>query len=85
MGGSDVYDYTTHREWLSRAVFPGLTIGGDAMVKLCQVHRAHAQATVIGTNNAEINAPILSINARVGFKIAWRNIDYQVTREALDA
>ena len=52
---------------------------------LRQVHEAHPQATVIGTNNAETNAPILSINARVGFKVAWRNVDYQVTRDALDA
>ena len=40
---------------------------------------------VIGTNNAEVNAPILSINARVGFKVAWRNVDYQVTRASLDS
>jgi GNAT superfamily N-acetyltransferase len=52
---------------------------------LRQVHECHPEATVIGTNNAEANAPILSINARVGFKVAWRNVDYQVTRAALDA
>ena len=51
---------------------------------LRQVHEAHPEATVIGTNNAEVNTPILSINARVGFKVAWRNVDYQVTRAALD-
>ena len=51
---------------------------------LRQVHEAHPEATVIGTNNAEVNAPILSINARIGFKVAWRNVDYQVTRDALD-
>lgn len=51
---------------------------------LRQVHEIHPEATMIGTNNAEVNAPILSINARVGFKIAWRNVDYQVTRGALD-
>ena len=39
---------------------------------------------VIGTNNTEVNAPILSINAGVGFAVAWRNADYQVTRDALD-
>jgi hypothetical protein len=39
---------------------------------------------VIGTNNAEVNAPILSINAQIGFKVVWRNVDYQVTRDALD-
>jgi hypothetical protein len=52
---------------------------------LRQVHDSHPEATVIDTNNAEVNAPILSINARVGFKVAWRNVDYQVTRAALDA
>jgi hypothetical protein len=52
---------------------------------LRQVHEMHPEATMIGTNNAEMNAPILSINARVGFKIAWRNVDYQVRRAALDS
>jgi hypothetical protein len=51
---------------------------------LRQVHEMHPEATVIGTNNAEVNAPILSINSRVGFKAAWRNVDYQVTRGVLD-
>ena len=51
---------------------------------LRQVYETHPEATAIGTNNAEVNAPILSINARVGFKVAWRNVDYQVTRDALD-
>jgi len=51
---------------------------------LRQIYETHPEATVIGTNNAEVNAPILSINARVGFKVAWRNVDYQVTRDALD-
>jgi len=50
---------------------------------LRQVNETHPEATVIGTNNAEVNAPILSINARIGFKAAWRNVDYQVTRDAL--
>jgi hypothetical protein len=51
---------------------------------LRQVHQTHPEATAIGTNNAEVNAPILSINARVGFKVAWPTVDYQVTRAALD-
>ena len=51
---------------------------------LRQVNETHPEATVIGTNNAEVNAPILSINARIGFKAVWRNVDYQVTRDALD-
>src|SRR5947207_13927077 len=68
------------RPWRSRGVARALKA---AMLR--QVHESHPNATVIGTNNAEVNAPILSINARVGFKIAWRNVDYQVRREALDA
>jgi hypothetical protein len=28
---------------------------------------------VIGANNAEVNAPILPVNARGGFNVAWRN------------
>jgi hypothetical protein len=51
---------------------------------LRQVHQTHPEATAIGTNNAEVNAPMLSINARVGFKVAWPTVDYQVTRAALD-
>ena len=51
---------------------------------LLQVHQTHPEAIVIGTNNAEVNKPILSINARVGFTVAWRNVDYQVAREVLD-
>ena len=67
------------RPWRGRGVGRALKA---AMLR--QVHEAHPEATVIGTNNAEVNAPILSINARVGFKVAWRNVDYQVTRDALD-
>jgi hypothetical protein len=51
---------------------------------LRQVHETHPEAMMIGTNNAEVNVPILSINARIGFTVAWRNVDYQVTRQALD-
>ena len=68
------------RPWRSRGVGRALKA---AMLR--QVHELHPEATIIGTNNAEVNAPILSINARVGFKIAWRNVDYQVTRAALDS
>ena len=68
------------RPWRGRGLARALKA---AMLR--QVHDSHPEATVIGTNNAEGNAPILSINARVGFKIAWRNVDYQVTRAALDA
>src|SRR5580700_8692332 len=68
------------RPWRGRGVARALKA---AMLR--QVHEAHPEATVIGTNNAEVSAPILSINARVGFKIAWRNVDYQVSRAVLDA
>ena len=67
------------RSWRGRGIGRALKA---AMLR--QVHEAHPEATVIGTNNAEVNTPILSINARVGFSVAWRNVDYQVTREALD-
>jgi GNAT superfamily N-acetyltransferase len=67
------------RPWRGRGVGRALKA---AMLR--QVHQTHPEATVIGTNNAEVNAPILSINARVGFKVAWRNVDYQVMRDALD-
>jgi len=67
------------RQWRGRGVGRALKA---AMLR--QVHQMHPEATVIGTNNAEVNAPILSINARVGFKVAWRNVDYQVTRDVLD-
>jgi GNAT superfamily N-acetyltransferase len=68
------------RPWRSRGVGRALKA---AMLR--QVHEMHPEATMIGTDNAEVNAPILSINARVGFKIAWRNVDYQVTRAALES
>lgn len=68
------------RAWRGRGLACALKA---AMLR--QVHDAHPEATVVGTNNAEVNAPILSINARVGFKRVWRNVDYQVTRAALDA
>lgn len=67
------------RPWRGRGVGRALKA---AMLR--QVHEMHPEATVIGTNNAEVNAPILSINARAGFKVAWRSADYQVTRDALD-
>jgi GNAT superfamily N-acetyltransferase len=67
------------RPWRGRGVGRALKA---AMLR--QVHEAHPEATTIGTNNAEVNAPILSINALVGFKVAWRNVDYQMARDALD-
>jgi GNAT superfamily N-acetyltransferase len=76
------------RQQLTAVARPWRGLGVARALKaamLRQVHEAHPEATMIGTNNAGVNAPILSINARVGFKVAWRNVDYQSTREALDS
>jgi GNAT superfamily N-acetyltransferase len=62
------------RPWRGRGVGRALKA---AMMR--QVYETYPEATVIGTNNAEVNAPILSINSRVGFRVAWRQVDYQVT------
>jgi GNAT superfamily N-acetyltransferase len=67
------------RPWRGRGLARALKA---AMLR--QVHESHPEAAVIGTNNAEVNAQILSINARIGFKVAWRNVDYQVARATLD-
>ncbi len=52
---------------------------------LRHIHARHPEARVMTTCNAEENAPILSINARVGFAAHRRLVDYQITRTALDA
>lgn len=68
------------RPWRGRGLARALKA---AMLQ--QVHAHQPEATVISTSNAEDNAPILSINARVGFTVHRRSVDYQVTRAALDA
>ena len=68
------------RPWRGRGLARALKA---AMLQ--QVHAHQPEAKVISTSNAEDNAPILSINARVGFKVHQRSVDYQVTRAALDA
>lgn len=50
-----------------------------------QVREHHPGVAVMITSNAEVNAPMLSINRRVGFKVHRRTVDYQVSRDALDA
>ncbi len=50
-----------------------------------QIRNRHPEVALMITSNAEVNAPMLSINRRVGFQVHRRIVDYQVTREALDA
>ncbi len=51
---------------------------------LRQVHASHAQAEFVRTGNAEMNAAMLTVNERCGFKPHSRFIKYLVTRDALD-
>lgn len=50
-----------------------------------QIREHHPDVAVMITHNAEVNAPMLSINSRVGFKVHRRTVDYQISRDALDA
>ena len=49
-----------------------------------QIRDHHPEVALMITGNAEVNAPMLSINRRVGFKVHRRTVDYPVTRNALD-
>lgn len=50
-----------------------------------QIRQHHPDVRLMITGNAEVNAPMLSINRRVGFEVHRRHADYQVTRDTLDA
>jgi GNAT superfamily N-acetyltransferase len=52
---------------------------------LRQVHSHHPEVKMMSTGNAETNAAMLSINARVGFTVRRRIVDYQIKRTELDA
>lgn len=52
---------------------------------LRQVRAHHPQAGVMVTSNADVNAPMLSINARIGFAVHRRFVTYQISRAALDS
>ncbi|WP_213954066.1 MULTISPECIES: hypothetical protein [unclassified Variovorax] len=52
-----------------------------AMLEL--VHTRHLEVQMIITSNAEMNAPILSINQRLGFAVHRCNGQYQLDRQAL--
>ena len=62
----------------------GLARAAKAAI-LRQIRAAHPGAEEISTYNAESNAPILSINKRLGFGVRRRYVDYQITRAELDA
>jgi|SRR6516162_1122629 len=68
------------RPWRGRGLARALKA---AMLRQVRTH--HPEAKLVSTSNAEVNAPILSINARVGFRVHRRNVDYQITRAALDS
>jgi GNAT superfamily N-acetyltransferase len=69
----------TDRAWRGRGVARGLKA---AMFR--QVHAHQPEVELMITFNAESNAPMLSINRRVGFVVHRRVVDYQVSRDALD-
>ena len=53
-------------------------------VMLRQVHESHPEVDAMSTGNAEMNAAMRSINARVGFRVHRRFVEYQAGRDALD-
>ena len=68
------------RSWRARGVAKALKA---RLIR--QVHDSHPEAELMRTGNADSNKPMLSINARVGFKVHRCFVDYQITRAALDA
>ncbi|MDP9902522.1 GNAT family N-acetyltransferase [Variovorax ginsengisoli] len=62
----------------------GLAKGVKAAM-LALVRRRHPQTRLIITHNANVNAPMLSINTRLGFAVYRENTLYQIDRDALGA
>lgn len=52
---------------------------------LRQIRATTPDAQEVRTFNAESNAPILSVNRRLGFSVLRHHADYQITRAELDA
>jgi GNAT superfamily N-acetyltransferase len=52
---------------------------------LRQMRESHPQAEFVRTGNGEENAAMRGINARAGFRPHKQFVEYQVTRDALDA
>jgi GNAT superfamily N-acetyltransferase len=76
-----IHQYLTGvaRPWRGRGLARALKARMLRQIRTCQ-----PEAATMITHNAEKNAPMLAINARVGFKIYRRFVDYQISREALD-
>jgi GNAT superfamily N-acetyltransferase len=68
------------RPWRGRGLARALKAG-----TMRHIRSHHPELKMMITSNAESNAPMLSINARVGFIVYRRTVDYQITRGALDA
>lgn len=77
-----VYQYFTAiaRPWRGRGLARAIKA---AMLR--QIGCVHPGAEEMRTFNAESNAPILSVNRRLGFSVQRRHVDYQITRTELDA
>jgi len=52
---------------------------------LLHLHELYPDARWITTDNANSNAPMLKINRAMGFKPYRGSVEYQMTREQLEA
>jgi GNAT superfamily N-acetyltransferase len=68
------------RPWRGRGVGRALKAA-----LLRQIRSATHEAQEVRTWNAESNAPILSVNKHLGFRVLRHHADYQITRAELDA
>jgi GNAT superfamily N-acetyltransferase len=50
---------------------------------LAHVHKVHAEARWVATENAGSNAPMLAINTKLGFKRYRAGTEYQISRDRL--
>jgi GNAT superfamily N-acetyltransferase len=67
------------RPWRGRGLAKAMKA---AMLR--QIRENHPKVDTMSTGNAEMNAAMRSINARVGFKMHRRFVEYQAGRDALD-
>lgn len=66
------------RPWRGKGLAKGVKA---AMLHL--IRARHPEVRTMITSNAEVNAPIRSINHRLGFAVHRRDVTYQVSRETL--